>query len=111
MRSPNVNGSRSCGAGREFGKAKLADHDFHGPCWCLGAPLAFNKADASEKRKVLWADASLCVGLALAKPRRHREHMLPLLRKRCYCVVLAKGLVETNLCCQPSQFLCAHGVP
>ena len=108
--SPNVNEPRSCGAGREFGKAKLADHGFHGPCWCLDAPPAFDKADASEKRKVLWADASLCVGLAPAEPRRHREHTLPLPKKHCYCVVLAKDLIKSNLCCEPSKLLRAPGV-
>ena len=75
MKSKNFSLPRSCGAGREIGKAKLAERDSHDPCCGLGAPLASNNGDASEKRNVLWDDASLCVGLAHAEPRRHREHM------------------------------------
>ena len=87
MNSTNFNEARSCGDGREFGKAKLADRDFHDPCCCFGAPLAFNKAYAPEKRNVLWNETWLCVSLAPAKPRRHREHVSQLPRGHCYCVV------------------------
>ena len=54
MRSPHFEESRSCGAGREIGKATLAERDSHDPCWCLCAPLASNNADASTKCKMLW---------------------------------------------------------
>ena len=97
MKSPNFNLPRSCGARRDFETAKVADRDFHDPCCCLKAPLACKNADATEKREVLWDDASLCVGLVHAEPRRHRERMAALPGKHC-CPL---GALTKDLWCKP----------